>query len=167
MNGLIRWFATNHVAANLLMVVIMAAGLMSAMNIKQEVFPEVEMDIVSTQVTYPGASPAEVEQAEQVEWRQRVGRGEILDPQGEGLVAHFDADHQHFVKRVEDRDLQQDRQAAGGRIDLFRLVQLQHFLLQPRDDEHAAQHLRATLAYCMQHPNWRLSLQTHKIIGID
>jgi len=50
MNSLIRWFAGNHVAANLLMVVIVAAGLMSALNIKQEVFPEVVMDMVTVQV---------------------------------------------------------------------------------------------------------------------
>ena len=47
----------------------------------------------------------------------------------ERLVAHFDADQQHLVERVEDRDLEQDRQAAGGRIDLLRLVELQDFLL--------------------------------------
>ncbi len=39
MNGLIRWFANNHVAANLLMLIIAVAGLASVMTIKQEVFP--------------------------------------------------------------------------------------------------------------------------------
>mgnify|MGYP001557237887 CR=1 FL=1 len=39
MKGLITWFSTNHVAANLHMVVIIAAGLMAAASIKQEVFP--------------------------------------------------------------------------------------------------------------------------------
>ena len=63
MNGLIRWFAGNHVAANLLMVVIIVAGFFSAMSIKQEVFPEVEMDIISVQVPYLGATPSEVEEA--------------------------------------------------------------------------------------------------------
>lgn len=63
MNGLIRWFSTNHVAANLLMVTIMAAGLLSAANIKQEVFPEITMDMVTVSVPYLGATPAEVEEA--------------------------------------------------------------------------------------------------------
>ena len=63
MNGLIRWFAHNHVAANLLMISICAAGLMSAMSIKQEVFPDVEMDIITISVPYLGATPAEVEEA--------------------------------------------------------------------------------------------------------
>ncbi|MFN2371468.1 MAG: efflux RND transporter permease subunit, partial [Candidatus Krumholzibacteriia bacterium] len=63
MNGLIRWFSTNHVAANLLMVTIMAAGLLSAANIKQEVFPEITMDMITVTVPYLGATPAEVEEA--------------------------------------------------------------------------------------------------------
>ncbi len=63
MNGLIRWFANNHVAANLLMVVIIAAGVMTAASIKQEVFPEVEMDMITIRVPYLGATPSEVEEA--------------------------------------------------------------------------------------------------------
>ena len=63
MNPMIRWFAHNHVAANLLMLVIIAAGLMSASSIKQEVFPEVEMDMITVQVPYLGATPSEVEEA--------------------------------------------------------------------------------------------------------
>ncbi len=62
--GPIPWMAKNSVAANVLMLILIVGGLVTlASNIKQEVFPEVEMDAVSTVVTYPGASPAEVEQA--------------------------------------------------------------------------------------------------------
>ncbi|MBK8164821.1 MAG: efflux RND transporter permease subunit [bacterium] len=63
MNGLIRWFAHNHVAANLLMVLICFAGLMSAVSIKQEVFPEITMDMITVSVPYLGATPSEVEEA--------------------------------------------------------------------------------------------------------
>lgn len=63
MNGLIRWFANNHVAANLLMVLICFAGLMSAVSIKQEVFPEITMDMITVSVPYLGATPSEVEEA--------------------------------------------------------------------------------------------------------
>jgi len=52
----------NSVAANILMVVIFVGGLLSARSIKQEVFPEFELDMILVQVPYPGASPAEVEQ---------------------------------------------------------------------------------------------------------
>lgn len=41
-----------------------------------------------------------------------------------------------------------------------------HFYLQPMDGPQRAAHIEATVAYCLAHPRWRLSLQTHKIIGI-
>jgi len=61
--GLIDWFSGNHVAANLLMAFLMLAGVMSALRIKQEVFPQIDLDMVTVQVPYLGASPAEVEEA--------------------------------------------------------------------------------------------------------
>ncbi|MGD8318685.1 MAG: efflux RND transporter permease subunit, partial [Myxococcales bacterium] len=62
--GPIAWMAKNRVAANVLMLILIVGGLVTlASGIKQEVFPEVELDVVSVQITYPGASPAEVEQA--------------------------------------------------------------------------------------------------------
>jgi len=62
-NRFLEWFAGNHVAANLLMAFIILAGLVSVSSIRQEVFPEISLDIVSIAVPYPGASPAEVEEA--------------------------------------------------------------------------------------------------------
>ncbi len=62
MNSLIRWFSGNHVAANLLMVTILVSGLISARSIKQEVFPEIDMDMISVSVPYLGATPADVEE---------------------------------------------------------------------------------------------------------
>jgi multidrug efflux pump subunit AcrB len=63
-HGPIAWMAKNPVASNVLMLILIVGGLVTlASGIKQEVFPEVELDIVSVSVTYPGASPAEVEQA--------------------------------------------------------------------------------------------------------
>jgi 7-carboxy-7-deazaguanine synthase len=41
-----------------------------------------------------------------------------------------------------------------------------HFFLQPMDNEARAANTAAAAAYCMEHPQWRLSLQTHKLIGI-
>ena len=63
LGGPIAWMARNGVAANVFMFVLLLGGALSLMNVKQEVFPEVELDTVSIQVMYPGASPAEVEQA--------------------------------------------------------------------------------------------------------
>lgn len=41
-----------------------------------------------------------------------------------------------------------------------------HFLLQPMDCELKSEALRASLAYCLERPRWRLSLQTHKLMGL-
>ena len=60
--GLIDWFARNSVAANLLMVLTIVGGLLTAFTLKQEVFPEFSLDIVNVQVTYLGAAPEEVEE---------------------------------------------------------------------------------------------------------
>ncbi len=60
--GPLAWMAQNTVAANLLMVAIIALGLTSLRGLKQEIFPEFEMDFILVNVPYPGASPEEVEQ---------------------------------------------------------------------------------------------------------
>ena len=62
--GVIGWFANNHVAANLLMAVIVFFGLWSlSTRIILEVFPEFERDMVTVAASYRGAAPAEVEEA--------------------------------------------------------------------------------------------------------
>ncbi len=62
MNNIITWFANNKVAANLLMIFILIAGLISLINIKLEVFPELSPDRISITVIYQGAAPEEVEE---------------------------------------------------------------------------------------------------------
>ncbi len=59
--GPIAWFAQNSVAANILMLVLLVGGFLHLGNIKQEVFPEFDLDAVVIRVPYPGASPDEVE----------------------------------------------------------------------------------------------------------
>jgi multidrug efflux pump subunit AcrB len=58
---MIRWFTQNGVAANLLAGITIVTGIFAAMNIKLELFPELDLDIVSISVPYPGAAPEEVE----------------------------------------------------------------------------------------------------------
>jgi multidrug efflux pump subunit AcrB len=50
------------VAANVVMLFLLVGGYMSIGNIKQEVFPEFDLDLIIINVPYPGASPEEVEQ---------------------------------------------------------------------------------------------------------
>lgn len=60
--GAIGYMARNSVAANLLMLVLLAGGIWTMFNIQKEVFPQFQLDYVEVNVTYPGAAPAEVEQ---------------------------------------------------------------------------------------------------------
>ncbi|MEY3013496.1 MAG: hypothetical protein RIT45_2231 [Pseudomonadota bacterium] len=60
--GAVAWMARNPVAANLLMAVLIVGGAVMATQLKQEVFPEFDLDVVTISVPYPGASPSEVEQ---------------------------------------------------------------------------------------------------------
>ena len=62
MKRVIAWFAGNSVAANLLMVVILVGGAVTALRIKMELFPEFSLDLITVQVPYPGAAPEEVEE---------------------------------------------------------------------------------------------------------
>lgn len=63
MTALLTWFSENHVAANLLMFVILVGGVVSTVTIVQEVFPETELDIVTASVVFLGGTPGEVEQS--------------------------------------------------------------------------------------------------------
>jgi multidrug efflux pump subunit AcrB len=60
--GLIAWFAHNPVAANLLMLLIVAVGLVSAFQIQRSMFPAFDVEMIFINVAYPGAAPEEVEQ---------------------------------------------------------------------------------------------------------
>ncbi len=62
LGGAIAWMARNSVAANLLMILLLAGGIFTTFSIQKEVFPESQLDVVEVSVGYPGASPSEVEQ---------------------------------------------------------------------------------------------------------
>src|SRR5210317_598485 len=60
--GIIAWFARNHVAANLLMWILLVGGVFGAISIHKQVFPTFEFNVISVQVPYLGAAPQEVEE---------------------------------------------------------------------------------------------------------
>lgn len=60
--GAIAWMTHNRITPNLLMVIFLVGGFFMATRVKQEVFPEFDLGMVSIQVAYPGSSPEEVEQ---------------------------------------------------------------------------------------------------------
>ena len=48
----------------------------------------------------------------------------------------------------------------------FEELDFAHFFLQPMDGPERATNTERALRYCLEHPQWRLSLQTHKLLGI-
>ncbi|MEM7673291.1 MAG: efflux RND transporter permease subunit [Verrucomicrobiota bacterium] len=59
--GTIAWFARNPVAANLLLFLIVTAGLLSTFSIEKTAMPRIALDLITVQMSYPGASPTEIE----------------------------------------------------------------------------------------------------------
>lgn len=54
----------------------------------------------------------------------------------------------------------------GAEPERYEGLAFEHFFLQPMDNAERNANTRAATAYCLAHPKWRLSLQTHKLIGI-
>jgi len=59
-HGLIDWFAHNHVAANILMALLLVGGFISVTGMRTETFPSIDPKLVTVSVPYPGATPYEV-----------------------------------------------------------------------------------------------------------
>lgn len=93
MNGVIAWFAENKVAANLLMIFVIIAGIISLGQTRKEIIPGVSLDIITITTPYPGASPEDVE-------KSVINRIEsaIYDLEGVQSVASTAAEHLGIVK---------------------------------------------------------------------
>ncbi|MEM8735849.1 MAG: efflux RND transporter permease subunit, partial [Planctomycetota bacterium] len=61
MNRIVRWAIGNTPAINVMVVAAMVAGLVSFFQMRREVFPEFELEVILVRVAYPGASPADSE----------------------------------------------------------------------------------------------------------
>ncbi len=87
--GLIAWFAANHVAANLLMLMIVAFGIVSAVSIRKQTTPDFELNTIIVRVPYLGAAPQEVEEGVVVKIEEAIqdidGIVEINSVAREGL----------------------------------------------------------------------------------
>jgi 7-carboxy-7-deazaguanine synthase len=55
---------------------------------------------------------------------------------------------------------------TDAKPEQFAGLSFEHFFLQPMDGPEKEKATAETIAYCRSHPQWRLSLQTHKLIGI-
>jgi len=67
-------------------------------------------------------------------------------------------DYGHELKLVFPQD--------GAEPGLFEELNFKHFFIQPMDGPLREEHTQRAIQYCLDHPQWRLSLQTHKLIGI-
>lgn len=117
--GPVAWMARNPVASNLLMIVLIVGGLVSASSIKKEVFPDFAIDYVTVSVSYPGASPEEVERGivqvveENLRGLEGVKEVTARASEGRGSVT---------AELIEDADRQkvyQDIQQEVSRIRTF------------------------------------------------
>lgn len=81
-----------------------------------------------------------------------------VSPKGAAPLAQTSGDE---LKLVYPQDEVEASPAAFEDLD-FR-----HFFLQPMDSPGREANTRAAIDYCLEHPRWKLSLQTHKALGID
>ena len=77
--GLIGWFATNHVAANLIWVLVVGIGIYTLFNIKFETMPAFETERISVSMSYPGASPEDIEETITVKIEEAIKDIEGVD----------------------------------------------------------------------------------------
>ena len=112
MKRTISWFAENTVAANLVMLMIVAGGLLTMRHLKMEIFPQLSSGFVSVSVEYIGASPEEVEEAicvrieEEVQDVDGIKRLTSTASEGLGVVnleMHHDADSRQVLDDVKAR----------------------------------------------------------------
>ena len=80
-----------------------------------------------------------------------------ISPKANAALVQSRGDELKLVYPQDEPEAQPER---------FEMLQFQHFFLQPKDDNRQAENIAAAAAYCMKHPKWRLSLQTHKLIGL-
>ena len=114
MKGAVAWFAENHVAANLLMLFILAAGIWTGLTTKLEIFPETTLDTIRITTTYSGASPAEVEEAvvrkieEQISGLAGIKRIDSTSREGSGTVT---------IEVIKDWDLKKLLDEVKSEVD--------------------------------------------------
>lgn len=70
------------------------------------------------------------------------------------------------LKQVTGNELKLVYPQAKALPERFEGMAFDYFMLQPMDGPDAAANTKACVDYCRDHPTWRLSLQTHKVLGI-
>lgn len=81
-----------------------------------------------------------------------------VSPKGNAPVRQTSGDELKLVFPQPEPEAQPDN---------FEAMRFEHFFLQPLDSEERVSDTQRVIRYCLDHPRWRLSLQTHKYLGID
>jgi 7-carboxy-7-deazaguanine synthase len=68
--------------------------------------------------------------------------------------------------QTEGQELKLVYPQEGAQPEAYEDLAFEHFLLQPMDGPQLVRNRRAAIDYCLAHPRWRFSLQTHKTIGV-
>ena len=107
MRNIIRWFILNTVAANLLMVFIIIAGIFTLSRLRMEVFPDITIPIINVSVVYPGASPEDIEESICVKVEEQVqgvnGLKRITSSSNEGYGSiNIEVDNGYDIDEVKD-----------------------------------------------------------------
>jgi 7-carboxy-7-deazaguanine synthase (Cx14CxxC type) len=91
--------------------------------------------------------------------------GTLTPPPGiDWICVSPKADAEQVLKQGDELKLVYPQ--AGGDPARYAGQDFGHFFLQPMDSPERAANTEAAIAYCLAHPQWRLSLQTHKLLGI-
>ncbi|NCF24422.1 MAG: hypothetical protein GWP60_07770 [Gammaproteobacteria bacterium] len=112
--GIIAWFAANHVAANLLMLLILFTGLVSLFTIRKQTTPDFELNTIEVRVPYLGAAPQEVEEGVVIKIEEAIqdvqGIVEMRGSAREGLGSVT-------IKVSQDADLLEVLNEVKTRVD--------------------------------------------------
>ena len=71
-----------------------------------------------------------------------------------------------IIQQTTGQELKLVFPQPGASPEQFEGLAFQHFFLQPMDGPERARSTEMAVAYCLAHPRWRISLQTHKLMGI-
>jgi 7-carboxy-7-deazaguanine synthase (Cx14CxxC type) len=94
--------------------------------------------------------------------------GTIAAPSGiDWLCVSPKADATVVQRRGDELKLVYPQAEPEARPECFEDLDFRYFFLQPCDDMERERNTAAAIDYCLRHPRWRLSVQTHKLVGID
>ena len=112
--GLIAWFASNPVAANLLMAIVIIYGLFSAFSIRQQTMPDFELNNIQITVPYRGAAPQEVEEGVIIKIEEAV-----QNVQGINKISSFanEGSGQVILEVNSDYDINQVLSEVKNQVD--------------------------------------------------